>query len=118
MTKTDRPFNTIESTHEYLAILSDQIDEAINDVRKEIAASHGRKQERRTEAWELVLYTLTRLSFHTANGRRLVNDLRTLRNLLSRGGAPESEAASETASERSGGAGEDGDTPVDARHAV
>ena len=44
----------------------------------------ARGQDRRAEAWETVLYTLTKLSFNTASSRRLVNDLRTLRNLLNR----------------------------------
>ncbi len=91
MAKSDRPFNTIESAHEYLSLLSDQIAEVMNDVMREIAASTDRKQERRAEAWQTVLYTLTKLQFNTASSRRLVNDLRTLRNLLFRTSDPESE---------------------------
>jgi hypothetical protein len=91
MTTSDRPFNTIESAHEYLSILSEQIDEVMKDVRAELMAANSRKQDRRTEAWELVHYTLTKLSFYTANSRRLVNDLRTMRNLLYRTGGPETQ---------------------------
>lgn len=91
MTEHDRPFTTIESAHEYLSVLSEQISEVMNDVRREIATSADRQQERRAEAWQTVLYTLTKLQFNTASSRRLVNDLRTLRNLLSRTGDPESE---------------------------
>ena len=94
MTNSDRPFSTIESAHEYLSILSEQIAEVMNDVRCEISST-AREQERRAEAWQTVLYTLTKLSFHTANSRRLVNDLRTLRNLLYRTSDPESEPISE-----------------------
>jgi len=95
MTETDRPFNTIESAHEYLSILNDQIGEVMNQVRGEISMSTARGQERRAEAWQTVLYTLTKLSFNTASSRRLVNDLRTLRNLLNRTTDPESEPMSE-----------------------
>jgi hypothetical protein len=91
MTNSDRPFSTIESAHEYLSALSEQINEIVNDIRGEISTSSALKQERRTEAWQTVLYTLTKLSFHTANSRRLVNDLRTLRNLLNRTSDPETE---------------------------
>jgi cobalamin biosynthesis Mg chelatase CobN len=84
MTNSDRPFSTIESAHEYLSILSEQFDEVLNEVRQEISTSTARQQERRVEAWQLTLYTLTKLSFHVATSRRLVNDLRTLRNLLER----------------------------------
>ena len=95
MTNSDRPFSTIESAHEYLTILGEQIGEVMNDVRCEISSATARNQERRTEAWQTVLYTLTKLSFHTANSRRLVNDLRTLRNLLYRTSESESEPVSE-----------------------
>ena len=95
MTKSDRPFTTIESAHEYLSLLSEQIAEVTNDVMGEIATATDRKQERRAEAWQTVLYTLTKLSFNTASSRRLVNDLRTLRNLLNRTTDPESEPMSE-----------------------
>lgn len=91
MTKSDRPFTTIESAHEYLTLLSEQIAEVTNDVIREIATATERKQERRAEAWQTVLYTLTKLQFNTASSRRLVNDLRTLRNLLFRTGDPESQ---------------------------
>jgi adenosyl cobinamide kinase/adenosyl cobinamide phosphate guanylyltransferase len=86
MTNRDRPFETIESAHEYLSALSEQIDEAIHDVRGRIATC---QQERRTETWQTVLYTLTRLQFDTAHSRILLNDLRTLRNLLFRTSDPE-----------------------------
>ena len=88
MTNGDRPFATIESAHEYLSALSGQITEEMNDVRGQIATC---QQERQTEALQTVLYTLTRLQFYTANSRRLVNDLRTLRNLLLGGSDPEPE---------------------------
>ena len=91
MTKGDRPFRTIEDTHEYLSILSEQIGEVLNEVRGEISTPTALQQERRIEAWQTVIYTLTKLSFHVANSRRLVNDLRTLRNLLYRTSDPESE---------------------------
>ena len=91
MTNSDRPFTTIESAHEYLSLLSEQIAEVTNDVLREIATSTDRKQERRAEAWQTVLYTLTKLQFNTASSRRLVNDLRMLRNLLFRTSDPESE---------------------------
>ena len=81
MTNSDRPFGTIESAHAFLSVLSDQITEVINDVRGEIATC---PEERRADAWQTVVYTLTRLQFFTAHSRRLVNDLRSLRNLLTR----------------------------------
>jgi len=95
MSDNDRPFTTIESAHEYLSVLNEQIVEVMTQVRHEISTSTARGEERRAEAWQTVLYTLTKLSFNTASSRRLVNDLRTLRNLLNRTTEPESEPISE-----------------------
>ena len=85
MAKRDAPFTTIESAQEFLTLLSEQIDEATADVRAEFEAC-GPNEARRAEAWQVVLYTLSKLSTHVGSSRRLLNDLRTLRNLLSRTG--------------------------------
>lgn len=91
MTTSERPFRTIESAHQFLSLLNEQIDDVMNEVRGEIAANSTHNRERQVEAWQVVLYTLTKLSSHTASSRRLVNDLRTLRNLLQRTGDREFE---------------------------
>jgi hypothetical protein len=89
MTGSDGPFNTIESAHEFLSLLGDQIDEALAEARLELADCPTGQPGRRVEAWQLVVYTITKVSFHIATSRRLVNDLRTLRNLLHRTGPVE-----------------------------
>jgi hypothetical protein len=89
MTSSDEPFGTIESAQQFLALLSEKIDEAADEVRRELTVCTTPEEERRKEAWQLVLYTMTKLSSHIRNGRRLMNDLRTLRNLLHRNSHPE-----------------------------
>jgi hypothetical protein len=84
MKHTEGPFGTIESAQEYLSLLSQGIDEAADEVREALTVCTDRKEARRGEAWRLVLYTLTKLSSHVTASRRLLNDLRTLRNLLQR----------------------------------
>jgi hypothetical protein len=84
MTDNDSPFSTIESVQGFLSLLSQQIDEASTEARAELAVCSDGPQQRRAEAWQVVLYTLTKLSAHVASSRRLVNDLRTLRNLMYR----------------------------------
>jgi hypothetical protein len=84
MSRSDAPFTTIESAQEFLALLGSTIDEAIEDAQQEIAASTATEHERRAEAWQVVLYTTTKLATHVAASRRLLNDLRTLRNMLQR----------------------------------
>jgi hypothetical protein len=82
MSSDDRPFSTIESAQEFLALLADAIDEALESAGAERHACSADNLERRAEAWQLVAYTLTRLSSHVTSSRRLMNDLRTMRNLM------------------------------------
>jgi hypothetical protein len=84
MIRSHASFSTIESAQEFLALLSETIDEALDDVRQELSACTDRPPRRQTEAWQLVFYTTTRLATHVAASRRLLNDLRTLRNLMRR----------------------------------
>jgi len=94
MAHSDAPFSTIENAHECLGLLGEAIDQAIIEVRRELDASRGLHDQRHADAWRVVLYTTEKLSSHVATGRRLLNDLRTLRNLLQRsaGEAPASPA--------------------------
>src|SRR5262245_65330708 len=84
MIRTEAPFDTIESAQEFLALLGVAIDEARAHVRQEIEACADGRQQRRVDAWQVVLYTTTKLETHVTASRRLLNDLRTLRNLLHR----------------------------------
>jgi hypothetical protein len=84
MIDSDASFSTIESAHEFLSLLGETIDQARKEVALEVSACAVRQQERQLEAWQLVLYTTTKLASNVAASRRLLNDLRTLRNLLHR----------------------------------
>jgi hypothetical protein len=84
MIDRDAPFSTIESAHEFLALLGESIEEALNEVREELDACATRQQQRRLDAWQVVFYTTSKLATHVATSRRLLNDLRTLRNLMHR----------------------------------
>ena len=76
------PFDSIESSHEYLALLADVIEETRRDVEAEIAQAGGENASRQQEALRLVSYNLAKLSLHMTSSRRILNDLRTLRRLL------------------------------------
>jgi hypothetical protein len=80
--RTETPFDSIEGSHEYVALLAEVLDEARREVEAEIADAHGEGAERRKEALLLVSYNLAKLNLHIANSRRILNDLRTLRRLL------------------------------------
>jgi hypothetical protein len=76
------PFDSIEGSREYVALLAEALDEARRDVETEIAGAERDGAERRKEALLLVSYNLAKLNLHITTSRRILNDLRTLRRLL------------------------------------
>jgi hypothetical protein len=79
---TETPFDSIESSHEYVALLAEAIKEARQDVDAEIEIAVREGADRRTQALQLVAYNLAKLDLHMTTSRRILNDLRTLRRLL------------------------------------
>ena len=75
-------FGSIESSHEYLTLLAETVEENLLDVEAEINLTIAENAKRRKEALQLVSYKLTKLSTHIIASRRILNDLRTLRCLL------------------------------------
>jgi hypothetical protein len=72
------PFISLESAHEYVTLLDQQVREVRTSILEDIASAHGR----RLDALRIVDLKLTQLDHHlTASGRAL-NDLRALRRLL------------------------------------
>jgi hypothetical protein len=80
--QTETPFDSIESSHQYVALLAQAIEEASLDVEGDVALAMADRADRRREALQLVLYNLTKLESHMSASRRILNDLRTLRRLL------------------------------------
>ncbi len=78
----ETPFDSIESSHEYVALLAEAIAEARREVEADIADAEREGADRRKQALLLVSYNLAKLNLHITNGRRILNDLRTLRRLL------------------------------------
>jgi hypothetical protein len=78
----ETPFDDIEGSHEYVALLAEALDEARRDVEAEVAAAERDGADRRKEALLLVSYNLAKLNLHITAGRRILNDLRMLRRLL------------------------------------
>lgn len=76
------PFDNIESGQEYLALLSQALEEAKQTADTDILAEADAKSTRRLDALRLVVYKLDKLEQHIKTSRRLLNDLRTLRRLL------------------------------------
>jgi phospholipid N-methyltransferase len=92
--QAETPFDNIEGSHEYVAMLADALDEARREVEAEIHAADREHADRRKQALLLVSYNLAKLNFHMAASRRILNDLRTLRRLLlAERGLPEEEVS-------------------------
>jgi hypothetical protein len=80
--EAETPFDNIEGSHEYVAMLAEALEEARRDVESDIATADRDGAERRKEALLLVSYNLAKLNLHITTSRRILNDLRTLRRLL------------------------------------
>jgi hypothetical protein len=91
--QAETPFDSIEGSHEYVAMLAESLEEARRDVEDEIAIAERQGAARRKQALLLVSYNLAKLNLHITTSRRILNDLRTLRRLLlaERGAPPEEE---------------------------
>ena len=80
--RSETPFDNIENSHRYVAMLAEAIAEAQADVDSEVALATAEGAARRKEALQLVSYNLAKLDMHITTSRRILNDLRTLRRLL------------------------------------
>ena len=80
--QSETPFDNIESSHHYVALLAEAIAEAKADVEEQMSAAVVDEADRRKEALQLVCFKLNKLGTHIAESRRILNDLRMLRRLL------------------------------------
>jgi len=102
--QAETPFDNIEGSHEYVAMLAEALEEARRDVENEIAAAAQDGAERRKQALLLVAYNLAKLNLHITTSRRILNDLRSLRRLLlAERGLPVAESEEEASAAAGGG---------------
>ena len=78
----NKPFESIESAHEFVALLEESIREAADDVRGHLREAEAARDERQVRALNLALYKLTQLAANMHKSRRALNDLRSIRRLL------------------------------------
>jgi hypothetical protein len=76
------PFDSIESSHDYVRMLGQAIDDAVCQIDEDIRIASANGATRRVEALRLAGYKLAQLRGHFVSSRRILNDLRTLRRLL------------------------------------
>jgi hypothetical protein len=72
------PFSSLESAHEYVTLLEQQVRDVRGSVVDDIAAADGR----RLDALRIVDLKLSQLEQHLVASSRALNDLRALRRLL------------------------------------
>jgi hypothetical protein len=77
--KVARPFESIESTLEFMVLLEEEIAGASGELHVMLDGASNRRQ---AEALNLALYKMHQLSFHTQKSRRILNDLRLIRTVL------------------------------------
>jgi len=77
-----RPFDSIESAHEFIVLLEGSIEDAIRDVREHAEDATANRDDRAAQALTLALYKMNQLGSHMQKSRRILNDLRTIRRLL------------------------------------
>lgn len=79
--KSDNPFETIESAHEFVKLLTKAICEAKRELETHVEKESA-DASRRLDALRIVLYSLGKLESHMHQSSRILNDLRSLRRLL------------------------------------
>lgn len=80
--RPETAFDSIESTHQFVELLLEAIEEARREIDEDISEAVRNRVARRQEALLLIAHNLSQLSGHITKSRRILNDLRTLRRLL------------------------------------
>ena len=75
-------FESIDSSHEYLRLLVQQVSQVIAGIEDDIATAKIARAQRRVDALRLVDFKLHLLNTHLTASRGVLNDLRMLRRLL------------------------------------
>jgi hypothetical protein len=87
--RPETPFDNIASAEQFVELLIGAIEESRRDVDADIALSKGNSSGRSKKALQLVSVHLAQLSQHMTKSRRILNHLKTLRQLLLQERRPE-----------------------------
>jgi hypothetical protein len=80
--RSEQPFDSIESAYDFLRILSEAAAEARRELEGQIQGESSSQSSRRVDALRIASYSVEKLELHLNHGRRILNDLRSLRRLL------------------------------------
>jgi hypothetical protein len=76
------PFDSIESAHEFVALLAETVRQAKQDVEADVQRESSSGSPRHLDAMRTALYSMEKLEQHMNKSRRILNDLRSLRRLI------------------------------------
>jgi hypothetical protein len=79
---SESPFDSIESAHDFVSLLSEAVAQTKQDIEADIQRESGGKSPRRLEALRVASYNLEKLEIQMTKSGRILNDLRSLRRLL------------------------------------
>jgi hypothetical protein len=75
-------FDSIESAHDYIALLTEVVSDVKRDLEADSKAGSRSQNPRRLDAIRLAMYNLDKLHRHMSASARILNDLRSIRRLL------------------------------------
>jgi hypothetical protein len=78
----ERPFDSIESAHDYMDILATTTLEALSELKRDRDRALRDGDQRRAQAIDLAIFKLKSLNCYVYKSRRMLNDLRILRRLI------------------------------------
>lgn len=78
----ERPFESIESAHDYMNILAATILEVMGELQRDRDHALRAGELRRAQAIDLAIFKLKMLGCYVFKSRRALNDLRILRRLI------------------------------------
>jgi hypothetical protein len=78
----ERPFESIESAHDYMDILAATILEVMGELQRDRDHALRAGELRRAQAIDLAIFKLKMLGCYVFKSRRALNDLRILRRLI------------------------------------
>lgn len=78
----ERPFDSIESSQEYMNILAATVLDVMGDLSRDRDLALRDGLDRRAQAIDLAIFKLKMLGCYVYKSRRMLNDLRILRRLI------------------------------------
>jgi len=99
--KAGSSFDSIESAHEFVALLAETVREAKQEVEVDVQRESSSDSPRRLDALRAALYSMEKLELHMNKSRRILNDLRSCAGFSSTND-PRTRSRSQTRKPRTG----------------